>query len=82
MFKKELQFFITNQDDLVRQFRGKTLVLKDLVVVGAYPSPLAAYLAARQQFAPGTYMLQPCEPGPGAYTVTLSETPLPAQPAR
>lgn len=82
MFEKELQFFIANQDDLVRQYRGKTLILKDLAVVGAYPSALAAYLAARQQYAPGTFMLQPCEPGPGAYTVTLSETPLPTQSAQ
>jgi hypothetical protein len=73
VFETELRFFITHQDELVRQFQGKVLILKDEEVAGAYDSPLGAFLAAEQRFEPGTYMLQPCEPGPGAYTVMLSE---------
>lgn len=71
MFDKELAFFIANQDDLVAKHRGKVLVIRGERVEGAYESPLAAYTAAETQFQPGTFMLQPCEPGPGAYTVTI-----------
>jgi integrase len=31
-------------------------------------------LAAVQQFPPGTFMLQPCEPGPAAYSATIAPT--------
>lgn len=71
MFDKELAFFIANQDDLVAKHRGKVLVIRGERVEGAYESPLAAYAAAEAQFQPGTFMLQPCEPGTGAYTVTI-----------
>jgi hypothetical protein len=33
---------------------------------------LEAYLEAMRRFTPGTFMLQRCEPGPEAYTVTIS----------
>lgn len=73
MFEKELAFFIDHQDELVRQYGGKTLLLQNATVMGAYDSPLAAYLEAqRQHLEPGTFMIQPCEPGPGAYTVTVN----------
>ena len=41
-------------------------------VEGAYESPLDAYLSAQERFPVGTFMIQPCEPGPMAYTVTIS----------
>ena len=72
MFDKELAFFIDNQAELVSKYRGQVLILKDAAVVGAYPTPLAAQTAAERRFGIVTYMLQPCEPGPGAYTVTVS----------
>ena len=39
---------------------------------GAYATVLEAYLEAMRRFTPGTFMLQRCEPGPEAYTVTIS----------
>lgn len=72
MFDTELKYFIAHQEDLVRQYRGKALVLRGEHVVGAYGSPLEAYLAAQKEFPLGTFMIQPCEPGPEAYTVTIN----------
>ena len=72
MFKRELQFFIDNQSNLVNQYHGKVLVLKDQEVVGVYETPLEAYLEAQKSHELGTFMIQPCEPGPQAYTVTIS----------
>ena len=72
MFDKELAFFIAHQDDLVAKHRGKTLVLRGENVEGAYDSALAAYLSAQKRFQPGTFMIQPCQPGPSAYTVTIN----------
>lgn len=72
MFEQELKFFIANQQQLVAQHAGKTLVIRGEAVDGVYGSPLEAYVAAQKKYAPGTFMIQPCEPGPSAYTVTLS----------
>lgn len=72
MFDRELAFFITHQDELVRQHRGKTLVIRGETVEGAYASPLEAYISAQKQFPIGTFMIQPCEAGRSAYTVTIN----------
>ena len=72
MFEKELAFFIAHQDELVAKHRGKTLVIRGEKIEGAYASPLQAYLSAQKHFPVGTFMIQPCEPGPGAYTVTIN----------
>ena len=72
MFEKELTFFIAHQDELVRKHRGKTLVIRGERVEGAYASPLEAYISAQEKFPVGTFMIQPCEPGPSAYTVIIN----------
>jgi hypothetical protein len=72
MFDGELQFFIANQDRLVANHRGKTLVLKGEEVVGVHDDPLEAYLAAVKRFERGTFMIQPCAEGVDAYSVTIT----------
>ena len=72
MFEKELEFFVANQDRLVEQHLGKVLVIRGAEVVGAFDSSIEAYQAGMSRYAPGTFMIQPCEPGPGAYTVTIA----------
>jgi hypothetical protein len=71
VFDTELKFFITHQDELVAQHDGKVLVIRGEQVEGVYNSPLEAYLEAEKKFRPGTFMIQPCAPGPEAYTVTI-----------
>jgi hypothetical protein len=72
MFDKELQYFIEHQDQFVREYAGKVLVIRGESVEGVYASALEAYLEAQTKFPMGTFMIQPCEAGPGAYTVTLN----------
>ena len=72
MFETELNYFIDHQDELVAKHGGATLILKGAEVVGVYKTPLTAFLEARKRFDPGTFMLQPCEPGSDAYTVKLA----------
>jgi hypothetical protein len=72
MFNRELEYFIAHQDELVAEHRGKVLVLRGECVEGAYDSALEAYLAAQRRFPPGTFMIQPCEAGRGAYSLTLA----------
>lgn len=72
MFDIELNYFKAHQDELVAKHKGKTLVIVGEKVEGAYDSALQAYLEAQKQFKLGTFMIQPCLPGPQAYTVTIS----------
>jgi hypothetical protein len=74
MFETELQYFIAHQDELVAQHRGQILTLKGQRVVGVHPTLLDAYAEALRRFDPGTFMLQRCEPGPDAYTLTISSS--------
>lgn len=69
---KELRFFKEHQEELLEQYRGKVLVLRGQKVVGAYDTVLAAYLDAKAKHPPGSFMVQRCEPGPGAYTVAIA----------
>jgi hypothetical protein len=72
LFEKEFNFFVANQGSLVERFGGKTLVIQGETVIGVYDTPLQAYLESQKQHAIGTFMIQSCEPGPEAYTVTLT----------
>ena len=71
MFETELAFFIANQATLVATHPNKVLVIRGNEVAGAYGSPLEAWTEAQKRFALGTFMIQPCTPGPEAYTVTI-----------
>lgn len=72
MFKEELDFFKSNQEKLVEEFGGKILVIKGSEVVGAYLSPLEAFIEASKKYEIGSFMIQPCIAGSDAYTVTIS----------
>lgn len=72
MFEEELEFFIKNQNDLVSKYPGKFLIIKGKNVGGVYPTALEAYLAIQERQGVGSCMIQPCAPGPDAYTVTIA----------
>jgi len=74
MFEKELEYFKSNQKDLVKKYHGKTLVIQGCVILGVYASALQAYTETQKTHELGTFMIQPCEPGPDAYTVTIAST--------
>ena len=72
MLHDEFQYFIDHQDELVRQYEGRFVVIKGGQVIGDYASALIALLETRKSHAEGTFLIQKCAPGPEAYTVTIS----------
>ena len=74
MFEKELAFFIAHQAELVTKYKNRVLVIKDSKVLGDFANPLEAYQEAAKTNAPGSFMIQPCVPGPAAYTVTITSS--------
>lgn len=73
-FREELNYFIENQDELVKRYPGKVLVLVGRQVVEAYDSMAEAYVGAQKSRPLGTFMLQQCVPGEEAYTSYISST--------
>ncbi len=72
MLRDELAYFIANQEELVAQFSGKVLVIKEQKVIGVFNTPIEAYLETQKNHELGTFMIQRCESGVGAYTATIS----------
>lgn len=72
MFEAELAYFIANQESLVASYCGKTLALQGASVIGVYDSALEAYLDLERTGTCGSAMIQRCEAGPDAYTVTIA----------
>ena len=65
---RELAFYKVHQDELLRQYKGKFLVIKNEVVIDAFDSESDAYQAAREKFELGTFLIQECTPGKESYT--------------
>ena len=68
---KEFDYYLAHQDELVEQYDGKVVVIKDGKVLGAYDSLIKAVTAtekAGQEL--GTFLVQPVSPGSDAYTHT------------
>lgn len=71
MLDNELKYYIANQSDLVRQFKGKFLVIKDQRVIGVYNSEIEAYTETVKVQELGTFLIQECQPGDENYTQTF-----------
>lgn len=72
MLKKEFQYYIDHQAELVKKYNGKYLVIKDEAVIGVYDSFEKAIEQSQQKgLIPGTYMVQKCAPGEESYTQTF-----------
>ncbi len=65
----DFRWFIANQDELVKRYNGKTLAIRDKVVLGAYDSAVEA--VNKTSYPMGEYMVQLCIPGERAYTVYI-----------
>lgn len=69
--QKELEYFKANQQDLLKKYAGKFLVIKDQSVQGIYDSEFEAYTDAQKKFELGTFLIQHCLPGQESYTQTF-----------
>lgn len=67
--RKQFDYYLAHQEDFVRQYNGKAILMVDFKVVGAYASEDEAYLDAIKKYTLGTFMIQLCTPGPDAYTI-------------
>lgn len=68
--EKELTYFKDHQDELVEEYFGRFIVIKNQVVIGDYDSELEALEKTKQEHELGTFLIQHCLPGEDAYSET------------
>lgn len=71
MLKQEFQYYIDNQNELVKKYRGKFIVIKDKQVIGVYDTEIEAYTESVKAHELGTFLIQECQPGEENYTQTF-----------
>ena len=69
--QKQLEYFKSHQGELVREHKGKFLVIKDQEVQGVYNTEMEAYTDAKKRFELGTFLIQRCLSGQESYTQTF-----------
>lgn len=70
LLREEFNYYRTHQDELVAQFSGRYVVIKNHEILGVYDSELQALRATSKEHEPGTFLVQKCEPGPDNYMQT------------
>jgi hypothetical protein len=68
--EKEFEFYVKNQNELVKKYNGKFIVIKDAQVIGAYDKELEAIEKTIEKHELGTFLVQKCEPGDESYSQT------------
>ncbi len=72
MFNIEFDYFIDNQDELVKKHQNKVLAIKGNEVIGVYENELDAYLDIEKNNQLGRVMIQPCFAGAAAYSMNIT----------
>ena len=67
---KDFGYYLSHQKELVGQYGGKVLVIRDQKVVGAYESEMKALEAAEKDYEIGTFLIQRCDAGDDSFTQT------------
>lgn len=66
--KALFQYYLDNQEEFVKKYNGKYLVIKDNSVAGVFDTEESAYFDAERKYGLGNFIIQLCTPGDGAYT--------------
>ncbi|MDR0971069.1 MAG: DUF5678 domain-containing protein [Bacteroidales bacterium] len=71
MLEKEFKYYLDNQDELVKKYNNKYIVIVGEEVIGAYDSDADALFETEKTHQLGTFLIQKCTPGPDDYTQTF-----------
>ena len=71
VLEKDFEYYLAHQDELVREYAGKYLLIRDEQVLSAFDNQMEAVRAGAAKFPLGTFLVQKCEPGTDSYTQTF-----------
>jgi len=75
----QLDMYKARQNELVREYNGKIIAVKDGEVLGTYPSKTEALDAMCEHFASGSFLITKCTPGDEEYTLRFRSRGIPRQ---
>ena len=68
---EEFLYYLAHQDELVREYNGKVIVLHDHKVFGTYDSEGEAHRDVIGRIELGSFIIQRCSPGQRDYTFRM-----------
>lgn len=69
--KREFDYYLAHQDELVKAHNGRFVVIRNEKVIGVYDSQTEAIAETQKTFELGTFLVQKVAPGDAAYTQTF-----------
>jgi len=69
--KKEFEYYLAHQDEMVAKYNGKIIVISGHNVIGVYDDDLTALTETQKTHKPGTFIVQRVTPGKSGYTQTF-----------
>ena len=69
--KMAFQFYLDHQEELVKEYDGKFIAIKDGKVIGSFDDELEAVEVASKEHDIGTFLVQRVSPGESAYSQTF-----------
>tara|TARA_R110002050_G_scaffold32401_7_gene83500 strand:+ start:1589 stop:1828 length:240 start_codon:yes stop_codon:yes gene_type:complete len=70
MLEKEFKYYLENQEEFLKQYKGRFIVIKSNKILGDYSSEIEALAETRKTHELGTFLIQKCSPGNNDYTET------------
>jgi hypothetical protein len=58
--EKEFKYYLDNQDELVKKYNGKVIVIKNQKIIGVYDSEITAIQETSKNESLGTFLVQKC----------------------
>jgi len=68
---REFHYYLDHQPELIKEYNGKFIVIKNCEVIGVYESQSDAVKQTIKTHKMGSFLVQKVEPGEGAYTQTF-----------
>lgn len=72
--RREFEFYVTNQNELVKKYNGRYIVIKDEEVLCDFAGPSEAYWYVQDEKLLGKALIQLVGPGEDNYTLTVNSS--------
>ena len=69
--QQEFEFYLAHQDEMVKKYDGKYIVIKNGEVLGEYDDELNAVTQTKKSYELGTFLVQKVSQGDADYTQTF-----------
>ena len=69
--EKEFKYYKDHQEEFVKEYNNKYIVIKDDMVLGVYDNELDAYTETKKSHKVGTFLIQHVTAGSAGYTRTF-----------